>query len=94
MKKYTYLLIVLLSMAALTTLVSADEKKDKSTKYEVTVEMRFNSVTFDRAQEIERIIKEIAAESCKTEIKKEKLPKDDDQAIWSATTGITFTPDN
>ena len=67
--------LLLLVMAAVASSVSADEKKEP-TKYEVTVEMRFNSVTFERAQEIERIIKEIAAESCKTEVKKEKLPKD------------------
>ena len=73
MKKYVCLL--LLVMAAVASSVSADEKKEP-TKYEVTVEMRFNSVTFERAQEIERIIKEIASESCKTEVRKEKLPKD------------------
>lgn len=67
--------LLLLVMAAVASSVSADEKKEP-TKYEVTVEMRFNSVTFERAQEIERIIKEIAAESCKTEVRKEKLPKD------------------
>ena len=72
MKRYALFIALLLSLPFT---VSAEEKKEL-TKYEVTVEMRFNSVTFERAQEIERIIEEIAAESCKTEVKKEKLPKD------------------
>lgn len=85
MKKYICLL--LLVMVAVASIASAEEKKEP-TQYEVTVEMRFNSVTFERAQEIERIIKEIAAESCKTEVKKEKLPKDGGYV----TLGTTATP--
>ena len=85
MKKYIYLLLVLLVLAYVASIAAAEEKK-VLTQYEVTVEMRFNSVTFERAQEIERIIKEIAAESCKTEVRKEKLPKDDVTGVITGST--------
>ena len=81
MKKYIALLLVLLALA---TPASAAEKKDEL-RYEVNVTMRFNSLSVSEFVEVQKVLDGLAAKSCKTEVKLEKLPKDDGAYFTSGT---------
>lgn len=88
MKRGIYLLLVLLALAAL---ASAGEKKDEL-RYEVNVTMRFNSLSVSEFAEVQKVLDGLAAKSCKTEVKLEKLPKDADTAIFYNGGGsVTWT---
>ncbi|MDA8113548.1 MAG: hypothetical protein M0Z43_02315 [Acidithiobacillus sp.] len=88
MKKYFYLLLVLLAIAAV---ASAGEKKDEL-RYEVNVTLRFNSLSVSEFAEVQKALDGLAAKSCKTEINLEKLPKDEGFTTLSIGGGTWVTP--
>ena len=79
-------LIAIMLLLALANLALAEEKPEGPTKYEINIEIRFNSITMEQFAEIEKYLDSLKKKPCKMEIKKEMLPKDDGALNFTTTT--------
>jgi len=79
-------LIAIMLLLALANLALAEEKPEGPKKYEINIEIRFNSITMEQFAEIEKYLDSLKKKPCKMEIKKEMLPKDDGALNFTTTT--------
>jgi len=90
------LFAIMILLALVSPAMSAPPKEDHEgpKKYEINIEIRFNSITMEQFAEIEKYLDSLKRKPCKLEIKKEMLPKDGGFIVYDGSPSITLRTDN